>query len=93
MIPEAQRTSFSRLLRRTLRHIRTQEEIFNGNRESISKAFLSRKSVLLWAIQSAPVYAAEYPRALATEYPNLVAHRFRRPAEADRFASELEIAA
>jgi adenylate kinase family enzyme len=38
-----------RLLRRTLRRIRTQEALFSGNRETFQKSFLSRDS-LLWYV-------------------------------------------
>ena len=42
-----------RLLRRTLRRIATQEELWGtGNRESLRGAFFSRDSILLWALKT-----------------------------------------
>lgn len=42
-------TVFSRVFWRTVSHIIKRTELFNGNRESLRMAFLSRKSVLLWS--------------------------------------------
>ncbi len=42
-----------RLLRRTIRRIATQEELWGtGNRESLRGAFFSRDSILLWALRT-----------------------------------------
>ena len=42
-----------RLLRRTLRRVATQEELWGtGNRETIQNSFLSRQSILLWALKT-----------------------------------------
>lgn len=42
-----------RLLRRTIRRIATQEELWGtGNRESLRSAFFSRDSILLWALKT-----------------------------------------
>lgn len=42
-----------RLLRRTIRRIATQEELWGtGNRESLRGAFFSRDSILLWALKT-----------------------------------------
>ncbi|WP_223871882.1 hypothetical protein [Candidatus Dactylopiibacterium carminicum] len=43
-------TVFSRLLWRTLSRFLMRTELFNGNRESLRMAFLSRESVLLWSL-------------------------------------------
>ena len=41
------------LLRRTIRRIATQEELWDtGNRESLRGAFFSRDSILLWALKT-----------------------------------------
>ncbi|HEY52720.1 MAG TPA: adenylate kinase [Caldilineae bacterium] len=40
------------LLRRTVGRVVTQEELWAGNRESLMKAFFSRESILLWALQT-----------------------------------------
>ena len=42
-----------RLLHRTIRRIVTQEDLWGtGNRESFGRAFLSRQSILLWALKT-----------------------------------------
>jgi adenylate kinase family enzyme len=42
-----------RLLRRTIRRVTTREELWgSGNRESWRQAFLSRHSILLWALKT-----------------------------------------
>jgi len=47
------RATFPRLLWRTLRRSWTQEELWNGNRESWRQSFLSRDSVLIEALVKA----------------------------------------
>ena len=37
-------------VRRTIRRVLTQEELYSGNRESLRMAFLSRESILWWVI-------------------------------------------
>jgi adenylate kinase family enzyme len=81
--------TFVRLLRRTLTRLVTREEICNGNRESFVGIFLSRQSLLLWAIRSHPRYRREYPLALK-RYPDVRLHEFRRPSETEAFLSRLE---
>ncbi len=42
-----------RLLRRTIRRVATREELWGtGNRETLRHAFLSRDSILLWALRT-----------------------------------------
>jgi len=51
----------SRLLRRTFVRSFTQEEVCNGNRESLQKAFFGPDSILLWALQTYQKKRREYP--------------------------------
>ena len=46
------RTTWWRLLRRTVRRLRTRELICGANRESFRQAFLSRDSILLYALRT-----------------------------------------
>lgn len=75
---------FARLFRRTLRRIITQEELWNGNRESFRAHFLSRDSLFIWQVQShwhlRRTFAAELDRP---DYAHLAVHRFRTPSQAD----------
>lgn len=71
-----------RLLRRTIRRVVTQEELWGGNRERFWTQFASRDSLFLWAIQTYGRRRREYPAALAQPaYAHLAVWRFRRPAE------------
>jgi adenylate kinase family enzyme len=46
------RTTWWRLLRRTVRRLRTREVICGENRENFRQAFLSRDSILLYSLQT-----------------------------------------
>ena len=71
-----------RMLKRTARRIALQEELWNGNRESVRSFLFSRESLLLWALQTHGKHRREYP-ALLTKQENahLAAVRFRSPRE------------
>jgi len=84
------RTVFRRLFLRTLRRGFRQEELYNGNRESLRTAFFERESVLLWALQSHPRYAREYPEWLAKYGIQRTVLRLKQPAEAERLVETLE---
>jgi adenylate kinase family enzyme len=72
----------SRLLTRTLRRLRTQEELWNGNRESLAM-MLSRDSVLLWGLKTYHRHRREYPLLMrCPEYAHLKIIRFTRPQQA-----------
>lgn len=38
-----------RIILRTVRRVLTQEELWNGNRESFKKSFMSKESIILWS--------------------------------------------
>jgi adenylate kinase family enzyme len=46
------RTTFPRVLRRTLARSRSGEPCCNGNRETLLRGFLHRESILLWSIRT-----------------------------------------
>jgi adenylate kinase family enzyme len=56
---------FKRALRRTLSRCFHQTPIYAGNRESFSKSFLSRDSILLWVFNSHWRLKREYSHVLA----------------------------
>ncbi|MCG0239429.1 MAG: AAA family ATPase [Firmicutes bacterium] len=73
-----------RLLRRTARRVLLREELWNGNREGFLRSFLSRDSILLWALRSYRRRRREYPALLARpEYRHLRVIRLRTPREAE----------
>ncbi len=79
-----------RALSRTTRRVVTQEELFSGNRESFRKSFLSRDSIILWAITSHRRVRQEYRRILDDgEFPHLRVIELRRPAEAEALVAAL----
>ena len=79
--------SLSRLVRRTLSRLVTQEPTCNGNRESLSQAF-SRKSIIAWHFQS---FTRKHDAIVALESsadgPPVV--RLRRPRDLDTFLAGL----
>ncbi len=76
--------TFLRLLRRTVVRISSRQELYNGNRERFGDHFLSRDSLLLWAITSYRNYRASYPSVLASDqYSHLQVVRLRTPNAAD----------
>lgn len=79
---------FRRLLRRTVRRILTQQELWNGNRESLRGQF-SRESPLPWFFQTHWRRRREMP-ALLAGYPHLRVVRLRLPEEAQRWLASLD---
>ena len=54
-----------RLVRRTWRRVRAREQLWNGNRESLSSAIWGRESLFVWAMRSHLRRRREWPGALA----------------------------
>ena len=72
-----------RALSRTIRRVITQEELFSGNREGFRQSFLSRDSIILWAITSHGQTRRKYRRILDDgDFPHLRVIELRGPAEA-----------
>ena len=80
---------FWRILSRTIRRAFSQEELWNGNRESVGKMF-SRDSILVWVIGTHQRRKREFPELLARpEYSHLTVYRFRSPGETERWLKNL----
>jgi adenylate kinase family enzyme len=75
---------FVRILRRTLRRSLARVELWNGNRESLRGAFLSRDSLLLFALRTAPGIKRRGEERLA-QFPHLEVYRFTSQRDADRW--------
>jgi adenylate kinase family enzyme len=78
----------SRLVRRTMRRVLTKEELWGtGNRETLTNAFFSRQSILLWALKT----HAKNQERFAIECQFLAKEkrvvRLRTSREVERFAS------
>jgi adenylate kinase family enzyme len=79
-----------RLLRRTIRRTVTRQVLWNGNREGVRDALLSRDSILLWALRTYQRRRREYPVLFARpEYVHLTVVRLRSPGMASGWLSSL----
>jgi adenylate kinase family enzyme len=84
--------TFSRVTRRTLRRLLTQEELWNGNRESLRLHF-SRDSLLVFAVRTHWSRRRNYVRELALpEYAHLTAYRHANLRETRRWLESLATA-
>lgn len=82
-------TTFRRLLARSVARARRGTPCCNGNRETLARTFLSRDSILLWALTSHRRVRRRYARTLAGR-----AHvRFTDPRRLERWVAALERAA
>jgi hypothetical protein len=87
-------TVFLRALRRTVRRVVFQEQLFSGNRESFKEAFLSRKSILYWVITTHRRKRTEYRDLQRSgQFPQLRWFEFRRPRETENFLWNVELGA
>lgn len=70
-----------RLIGRTSRRLRRREELWNGNRESLTNALWGRESLFAWAFRAHFQRRREWPQELAA-YPVV---RLRSPADVEAF--------
>ena len=79
-----------RALSRTTRRVLTQEELFSGNREGFRQSFLSRDSIILWAITSHRRVQREYRRILDDgDFPHLRVIELCTPKQAEALVVSL----
>ncbi|HNS51889.1 MAG TPA: AAA family ATPase [Anaerolineae bacterium] len=79
-----------RMVWRTVRRVVTREELWNQNREEFAASFLSRESIILWALKTYRRRRREYPVLLAhSEYAHLRVVHLRSPREAERWLQSL----
>ena len=75
-----------RLVRRTIRRAVTREELWGtGNRESFVNAFLSRQSILLWALRTHRRNREKYGKECAALAETMQVVRLSSPREVERF--------
>lgn len=80
----------SRVVRRTLRRVLMQEELWSGNRESWQTTF-SRDSIILWVLQTYKKNRKEYPILLSKpEYAHLKLVHLRSPRNTQNWLSSLK---
>jgi hypothetical protein len=84
------RTILWRYLTRTLRRIRTGEELWpgTGNRERLSMHLLQRDGLLWWILGTYRRRRRDFPRLLA-EHPRIEAVRLGSPREASRWLARV----
>ncbi len=83
-------TVFRRALRRSIRRIWRQEELFAGNRESFRRTFLSRRSILLWVVTTFRRRRREMNELRASDqYRQLRWIECRRPRDAEELLERL----
>lgn len=78
-----------RVVTRTLRRSWTGQTLWNGNREDWRKSFLSRDSVILWALTTFSRRRAEYARLFVSAHeraPRMI--RLRSSAEVARWVAD-----
>lgn len=73
-----------RLIRRTVRRIRTREQLWNGNTESLGSAIWGRESLFVWAFRSHFRRRRDWPHALS----HLQVIRLTTPAEVEKFLAD-----
>jgi adenylate kinase family enzyme len=79
-----------RLIKRTLRRVITQEELWNGNRESWRTAVFSRDAILWWALKTYRRRRREFPALLARpEYAGLIVVHLHSPRQTRQWLSEM----
>jgi adenylate kinase family enzyme len=79
-----------RVIWRTIRRSVSQEELWNGNRERIGTALLSRDSIILWAFNSYRRRKRDYPVLLALpEYAHLQIVHLSSPQAAAEWLDSL----
>jgi adenylate kinase family enzyme len=80
----------SRLMRRTFRRVATQEELWNGNRESVRLWLFSRDSLLYYVLKTYRRRRRDLARLLSSpEYSSLPHLRFRTPRETEAWLNSV----
>ena len=75
-----------RLLRRTVLRSVRREELWQGNRESFRRSFMSREPILLWFLRTFRRRRRQYEAAMADPAnAHLTFVRLRTPREAERW--------
>lgn len=83
---------FWRVFKRSVFRILKAEVLWAGNKESFRKTFLSKKSIILWSVQTYGLRKQQYEELISSsDYSRLKIFRFKNPNEAEKFISELQI--
>ncbi len=78
-----------RVLKRSVSRILCSEELWAGNKESLQKTFLSKKSIILWAWNTYDLRKSQYTKLIAEpEYNHIKVLRFTSQKDLDYFLVE-----
>ena len=80
--------ALSRVTRRTIRRIRTREELWSGNRESWRGGFFGWESMFVWTIRTHVRRRREVPERL-TRHPHLHVVRLRSAREVADYLKDM----
>ncbi|MDY6939527.1 MAG: adenylate kinase [Cyanobacteriota bacterium] len=84
--------TLGRLLQRTWRRSIDRQELWQGNRETLRKSFLSRHSILLWMLQTYRRNRQKYPRLFAkSEYAHLSIVHLRSLQMTEEWVKNIQI--
>ena len=84
---------FWRLFRRTIGRGVKRTELWNGNRETLWRHFLTKDSLFLWALRTHRRRKRDYLAAFGTpEHSHLAVFRLRTPAQARRLLESPRLA-
>jgi adenylate kinase family enzyme len=79
-----------RITSRTVLRFLRRETLWNGNREDFRLSFLSRDSVILWAMTTHHRHRRDYPAIMARpEHAHLDVHRHRSPRQTEEWLQRL----
>lgn len=79
-----------RLWRRTVRRAFQQEELWNGNRETIRQSFFSQESILLWMLKTYSKQRKRYPQLLQQpEHSHLEGVHLKSQSQTDAWLATL----
>jgi len=81
------RVWFPRLVRRSWRHYRGHERLWNDNKESLTSLVFARDSLFVWAFRSHFRRRREWPEGLRAS--RVV--RLRTPAEVERLVADVRV--
>jgi adenylate kinase family enzyme len=85
------RTIFSGAISRTLRRVVTREELFAGNRESLSRALFNTESIIWWVLRTYKRRRREYPQLFQMpQNTHLEIIELKNQIEADRFITDIQ---
>lgn len=75
-----------RVISRSISRVLKREPLWEGNKESFSKTFLSRESIILWAWNTYSPRKIQYEELIASgEYSMAKIIRFKKPKECRKF--------